>query len=37
MKKMKFIIAGAALMALAVPSIASADVQRHQEQKANSP
>ena len=32
MKKMKFIIIGAALMALAVPSVASADVPRHQTQ-----
>jgi opacity protein-like surface antigen len=32
MKKMKFIIIGAALMALAIPSVASADVVRHQAQ-----
>jgi hypothetical protein len=32
MKKMKFIIIGAALMALAIPSVASADVQRNQVQ-----
>jgi opacity protein-like surface antigen len=31
MKKMKFIIIGAALMALAIPSVASADVVRHQD------
>lgn len=34
MKKLKFILIGAALAALAIPSVASADVQRNQEQTA---
>ena len=34
MKKLKFILLGAALAALAIPSVASADVVRHQEQTA---